>query len=335
MKNNKKLLTMLSAAMLMTAPAALISNSNQAHAAQTTDQQADTNQGMLTLNHNTRVYNKNGQKLYSYQRNNGLLKKSATVKYAKSTQAITDPSTVRYSFHDDDWNWFYLPYKTIKGQEYYSIGHGGYIKAVNVQQINGKYLYTNKASLKIDKSYSNGVQVMDSKGKSKNKKLNPGQKVMFDRSASNIDFYGNNTDGNGDSKNYRIAGSDEFVSMDSDVLRQQLLPYSNYMNVYLTKDTNVYTDNGEQYVPTANKNEILLGVNKNSSVESTREPEVLPKGRIESVIKEVNIKLPNENKAELFYQLQSTNDSVAKFVKAADVKYAYGQHLQVTDLATK
>ena len=44
-------------------------------------------------------------------------------------------------------NWYYLPYKKIKGKEYYNIDHGGYIKAVNVDSINGNKSFTNYATV--------------------------------------------------------------------------------------------------------------------------------------------------------------------------------------------
>jgi hypothetical protein len=330
MKKKQKIIVSLTAAALLTAPI-IITSINQAHAAQTTDQTQNkiTADGTLTLNHNTRIYNKKGQKLYSYQRSNGLLKKGATVSYVNKPQTIADPDTVRYSFHDDDWNWFYLPYKTIKGQEYYSIGHGGYVKAANVKKIDEKYLYTNKASLKIDKSYSNGVQVMDSNGKSKNKKLSPGQKVTFDRSASTIDFYGNNIDGDDDSEYYRIAGSDEFVRMDTDVLRQQLLPYSNYMDVLLINDGYVYTKQGNKLIRESSPNEVVLPNQKDNKKSSTVK---INKGHIEAVSSAVNLWVPEEEKTELFYRLQNKNlfseVTTELYIKASDVKYVYGKQLK-------
>ncbi|MDF7683836.1 SLAP domain-containing protein [Lactobacillus sp. ESL0679] len=336
MKKNKKLIVNLAAVILATTSAGSIVTTNQAHAAQTTDQTQDTTaaDGTLTLNHNTRIYNKKGQKLYSYQRTNGLLKKGATISYAKKASAIDDPSTVRYSFHDDDWNWFYLPYKTIKGQEYYSIGHGGYVKAINVDKINGNNLYTNQVTgtikaLKYSRKPNQEV-ILDSNGKQTKDYLKVGQKVTLDRQSNYHELSNTDPDNNGGSTVlYGIKGQNQYlwstaVNINS---RQTLLPYSNYMQVYITKDTNVYTSNGEQYVPKTNSNEIILG-NKNNSVKVSKEPQILLKGTIESVIKKTYIKFSNDSKSELCYQLQSTNDSVDKYIKASGTKYIYGKQLQ-------
>ena len=46
-------------------------------------------------------------------------------------------------------NWFYLPHKTIKGKQYYNIGHGVYIKAVNVRSIDGYILCVNYDTVHI------------------------------------------------------------------------------------------------------------------------------------------------------------------------------------------
>ncbi|CAM3181919.1 surface layer protein [Lactobacillus bombicola] len=335
MKKSKKLIVSLAAVALATVPV-ITTSLNQAHAAQITDQTQNkiATDGTLTLNHNTRIYNKKGQKLYSYQRSNGLLKKGATVSYVDKPQTIADPDTVRYSFHDDDWNWFYLPYKTIKGQEYYSIGHGGYVKAANVEKINGNDLYTNQATgtikaLKYSRKPGQEV-ILDSNGKQTKSYMKVGQKVTLDRQSNYHDLDNSDPDNNGGTTElYGVKDQkDQYLWSNAINIncRQALLPYSNYMHVYVTNDTNIYNNSGEQYIPKTNSNEIILG-NKNVSVIPSKEPQILLKGTIESVIKETYIKLPNESKPELFYQLQSSNDSVDKFIKASDTKYMYGKQL--------
>ena len=117
--------------------------------AQTTTSNVNSEQGKLILNHKTRVYNKKGKKKYSYLKTNGLLKKGASVRYVGKIKALSDPDTKRYSFNNYDMNWFYLPYKTIKGKQYYNIGHGGYIKAVNVRSIDGYILCVNYDTVRI------------------------------------------------------------------------------------------------------------------------------------------------------------------------------------------
>ena len=147
MKINKKLFISLVAGILTTtAIAATTTNIAQA---QTTTSNVNSEQGKLTLNHKTRVYNKKGKKKYSYLKTNELLKKGASVRYVGKIKALSDPDTKRYSFNDKDMNWYYLPYKTIKGKQYYNIGHGGCIKVINVESINGNKLFTNYATVTI------------------------------------------------------------------------------------------------------------------------------------------------------------------------------------------
>ena len=71
MKINKKLFISLLAGILTTTSLAVTTtNIDQA---QTTTSNVNSEQGKLTLNHKTRVYNKKGEKKYSYLKTNGLL----------------------------------------------------------------------------------------------------------------------------------------------------------------------------------------------------------------------------------------------------------------------
>ncbi|MDF7682148.1 SLAP domain-containing protein [Lactobacillus sp. ESL0679] len=320
MKKNKKLIVNLAAVILATTSAGSIITTNQAHAAQTTDQTQNKTvaDGTLTLNHNTRIYNKKGQKLYSYQRTNGLLKKGTRISYAKKVKAIDDPSTVRYSFHDDNWNWFYLPYKTIKGQEYYSIGHGGYVKAVNVDKIIGNNLYTNQTVATVEHVTPNskdGLDVFDDHRNNTGKKIKIGKTVIVNREAapSALDMNYYEIDGNTPSAFYGIKDQNEYIYTDKVKVatRQLLLPYSNYTTVMINKNTPVYDINGKQ----KSKN-IVQGYKE------------LPVDEL------LYIWVPGDNQAELFYRLSdkskegSFSDST-DFIKAKDNKYIYGPRLEV------
>ncbi|MDF7638440.1 SLAP domain-containing protein [Lactobacillus sp. ESL0791] len=340
MKKNKKIITMLSAVLLLTAPTTAAATGNQAHAAQT-DQQANEKQGKLTLNHNTRIYNKKGQKLWSYRGGSSLLKKNTAVTYASTVQPISDPSTKRFSYHDDNWDWYYLPYKMIKGQEYYSIGHGGYVKAANVEQINGCYLYASYLKLpRLPKEYSE-VQILDKDGKTTGRKVTLGRPLTLDRSTDNGGLNGRYADDDGDTSYFRIKGTDNFVGLDTaDVVqgRQLLLPYSNYMNVVFTNAVDLYTSKGEKVVRTTNTGNqgIILGNQSQTKVDAPTTAQI-GKGRIEIVSKEIYLWVPEEHKAELFYQLQADDLShefkTDLFVKATEAKYAYGPQLMPSNTA--
>lgn len=308
MKKSKKLIVSLAAVALATVPV-ITTSLNQAHAAQTTDQTQNkiTADGTLTLNHNTRIYNKKGQKLYSYQRSNGLLKKGATVSYVDKPQTIADPDTVRYSFHDDDWNWFYLPYKTIKGQEYYSIGHGGYVKAANVDKINGNSLYTNSEAIVTKKWSLESVLLYDGHGNLLSKRLQAGQKLILDRKSTINEFGKELSHIPPVVRNmYRIKGTDEFIR-DCDIkttIRHELPFYSVYTQVYLLKDAPYYDKDGKEL------------------------SHALPKGTDVSIAKAFKITNVKEKNEELFYQL---GNNPRCFVKASDVKYLAGPKLPSSD----
>ncbi|MDF7638443.1 SLAP domain-containing protein [Lactobacillus sp. ESL0791] len=309
MKKNKKLITMLSAAMIMTAPAAIVANSNQTYAAQSTDQRTNEKQGTLTLNHSTRVYNKNGQKLRSYNGGSSLLKKGAAIAYSGKVQSLTDPSSKRYSYHDDEWNWFYLPYKTIKGKEYYSIGHGGYIKAVNVKKINGQFVYINEINgSTVESGGHSKIALYDSHGRQLDKYLKPGKKLIFDRTANIDDFDAMNDVYNGIPNFYRIKNTDEFISTHYTKvnLRQELHWFSDYTQVGFINDAKTYDRSGK--------------------ITKT----IFKKGDICTVSRAVSTIDPDTNTTVTFYQV--SNDTNL-FIKASDVKYIDGPKLDLSNTA--
>ena len=196
MKINKKLFISLLAGILTTTSLAVTTtNIDQA---QTTTSNVNSEQGKLTLNHKTRVYNKKGKKKYSYLKTNGLLKKGALVRYVGKIKALSDPDTKRYSFNDKDMNWYYLPYKTIKGKQYYNIGHGGYIKAVNVRSIDGYILCVNYdtvriASIPLSADNGNGkANLVNNKGEFTNKFVKKGTRLVVDRRSDREELAGMN-----------------------------------------------------------------------------------------------------------------------------------------------
>ncbi|MBI0033651.1 MULTISPECIES: SLAP domain-containing protein [Lactobacillus] len=277
----------------------------QAHAAQTTNQDEDENQEVLTLNHRTRIYNKKGKKVYSYLRANGLLQKGSSIQYAGKVQTTTDAMAERYSFHDINWNWFYLPYVTIKGKEYYNIGHGGYIKVVNVAKINGNDLYTNEASVTTKLwSTQTKIPLYDNQGKQLDKYLSGGQKIVLDKETNSEEFGPKriNTPP-AIQKLYRIKGTDEFIgNVYIKTTPRQLLPfYSVFTQVYAVNDAKYYDKDGKAFTGT-----------------------LLRKGTSVSVSTAIKIINPDSKKEELYYQQA---DNPRCFFKASDIKYLAGPKL--------
>lgn len=88
-------------------------------------------QGELVLNHQSAVYNKNGQKVgQSYAKN-------SIIKYADKVK--TSIEIPKYYFSKDETKTYsYLTTYKIKGHDYYALGHNRYINAYNVDSINGE-----------------------------------------------------------------------------------------------------------------------------------------------------------------------------------------------------
>ncbi|WEV71147.1 hypothetical protein OZY43_01535 [Lactobacillus sp. ESL0785] len=330
MKVKQKLIGLL-ATVVLTVPAVLQGNNEPVQA-----QSVAATKTELQLNH-SRVYNKYGQKLWSYLGKSSLIT-AKSIKIAKQVASVTDPATKRYSFHDQNWDWFYLPYKLIKGNVFYSIGHGGYIKAANVTKINGQELLANQAAIKLTKNMfddkkADTILVYDAdQGKKVARHFTPGQKVTVDASVDGEDE-GYQID-EGYSIMYRIKGSNQFLTEDfddGDVLTAvyskkdlALLPCSKYMKIQLTKDTDFYTYRGEPATESVvpNSNLIIVPDNTPNSVVQVITDK---KGTTEYATKAVYLNLPGQAKPELFYQVNSAlRDGSHGLIKAADTKYMYG-----------
>lgn len=322
MKKTKKILISLAAGLLATTSAAtLITKANQVHAVETAEKTQNAAEGMLTLNHKTRVYNKKGQKRYSYLGCNGLLKNGSEVKYAGTVEAINNPDVKRYSFHDNDWNWLYLPYKIIKGKEYFSIGHGGYIKAVNVGAINGQPLYTDgiTTTTKAWSSQTN-VPVYDNQGNKTSKKLKIGQKVALDRQANIFDLTEKGDGYNGGTNFYRLKGSNDFINRNNVKNVKHFLPeYTNYTRVLFVNDAYLYNTKGEKIIEKDNK-------------------PLYHKGDGVTVTSMVNITDKVTGETVPFYRLADQYLNIDQkrsnecYIKASDTKIMWGKQLEPTKL---
>ena len=323
MKINKKLFISLLAGILTTTSLAVTTtNIDQA---QTTTSNVNSEQGKLTLNHKTRVYNKKGKKKYSYLKTNGLLKKGALVRYVGKIKALSDPDTKRYSFNDKDMNWYYLPYKTIKGKQYYNIGHGGYIKAINVDSINGNKLFTNYATVTIasspfssDKDFTK-ANLVNNKGEFTDKYVKKGTKLVVDRRSNREELAGTTKidmlDNGVVLEVFRIKNNKKLFVLRDDLKtqpRQQLIPYTNIMHIKFVSDAYLYNTKGEF----ADRIKFRLG--DNTSVTGLR-----------------YIWIPADKKAELFYEVLNSpaRSEECNFVKVSTAKYLFGKHLKPSNTA--
>lgn len=101
--------------------------------------------GVLGLNHNSYIYDKNGKRLKNFNgKKNVVLKSGGITGYTGKIKNATDSSSHYFYNGSDEGTAKTLTTKTIKSQEYYAIGNGGYIKAANVNTINGHVIYTTK-----------------------------------------------------------------------------------------------------------------------------------------------------------------------------------------------
>lgn len=165
----------------------------------------------LYLNSNSYVYNNKGQRLRG--KGNYLKKNKAVTAPGKlqKTNSVKRYYTLKVLYQKNSNNSKYpsvivrrLPYKVIKGQEYYRIGINKYVKSINVTKINNKKLYTNYETLTIGTPVGNDkyVYATDSNGKQTSKILKTGSKFISDE----YDILGNDS-----YFSYHIKGTEYWV----------------------------------------------------------------------------------------------------------------------------
>ncbi|MDF7682150.1 FIVAR domain-containing protein [Lactobacillus sp. ESL0679] len=272
----------------------------------------------LKLVHGAYVYNKKGKRLTKYRgsRYNTHLHKGTNIKYAGTIQPIEKGSKQYYLLNDDNYNQSWLPYKKIKGKYYYNIGHGGYINAANVSEIDGHPLYV--ASTTVTVKISGPAAKNFSIGTGNNKiKIKNGMKLKVDYIFSDIA-------GNGLSNFYHVANTDStniVARLVKGKPRQRLATKTNGTFIQFAQATPAYS--------------IKSILNPNSQKNITIDKDLVD---YKQVIESVYIWDSQDNKAELFYRLVSNKStdtlSVANalennlfYIKAADVKYISGPQL--------
>ncbi len=278
-----------------------------------------SNNNTLKLIHGAYVYNKKGRRLKKYcgSWSNTHLRKGTNVQYSGTVQPIEKDSKQYYLLNDDNYNQSWLPYKKIKGKYYYSIGHGGYINAANVNEIDGQPLYVANTTVTLKPANIHNHLTGGYIGSGASRTLvKPGQKLK-------VDCITKIPDGNSTSKVYRIAGTtDAFIYIGNIKTqpRQKLATYTMYTYVGLKQNSNTYNIATILNPKTTNKNITLA------------KDEDIP------VVREIYVWVPNDNKAELFYRLNYyTPDARSNlynattnqlfYIKAADTTYLSGPQL--------
>lgn len=106
---------------------------------------------VLTLNHNSYIYDKGGQRLKVHGRKLRALKKVKKLRIKSQINPIN--KIKRYYFYaptsNDDTKFtpHWLPYKKIKGKYYYHIENNKYIKCINVSRINNYLVNASQATV--------------------------------------------------------------------------------------------------------------------------------------------------------------------------------------------
>lgn len=130
---------------------------------------------VMRLSYNTYVYNKKGQRIKSQ----GKLKKGTLINYSgKASAASSDRTYFFYPSESDTKHPQALKQYQIKGQSYYALGGGRYVKAANVDKINGQYVFTNDPTYVVP--YSD-LFVLDKNFKDTKQVVRAGSKVKTDQ----------------------------------------------------------------------------------------------------------------------------------------------------------
>ncbi|GAA3637384.1 SLAP domain-containing protein [Lactobacillus hamsteri] len=157
---------------------------------------------ILTLNSNTYIYDKNGKRIKNFNGQSKLLKESVVTTTSKVRDAT---SSSQYYFYKNNKNSSTakstFATKKIKGQDYFAIGNGGYIKAANVITANGMILF-NKGPITV--TLPRQLTIYNSKFKETSKILKAGTKVklsktIYDNSLSDPQLY------------FKISGKDQYL----------------------------------------------------------------------------------------------------------------------------
>lgn len=93
--------------------------------------------GTLLLGHNSYVYNSKGKRIKKFNGQSKLLKGSLV-----NHSADVELGEGKYFIRANDKTYKHLPYKRIKGKDYFAVGNGGYVKANNVHYIDGEWIFT-------------------------------------------------------------------------------------------------------------------------------------------------------------------------------------------------
>ncbi|MDF7638122.1 SLAP domain-containing protein [Lactobacillus sp. ESL0791] len=272
----------------------------------------------IKLVHGAYVYSKKGKRLRTYlgSKYKTHFHEGAVVKYTGKVEPIQRNSKHFYLLDNDNYNQSWLPYKKVKGSYYYSIGHGGYINAANVKQVNGQPLYISETTVKADLKAADNKPIT----------LGTDNKVTIKNNQSiKVDYVASDISGNGTANYYHISNT-----KDAFIVARYIKTKPRQRLATQTEDTYI-----EFIKPTIAYNfQNILNPSNNSKVVTIDKDLVDYK----QVIELLYIWVPQNNKAELFYRLGSATihdtvdvtdaiDNNLFYIKAENVKYVSGPQL--------
>lgn len=254
----------------------------------------------MRLGYNSYVYNKSGKRI----KGQGKLLKGTLVNYSGKISTVDNADFYYTTYSKNGEVKHALATKKIKGKTYYSIGSGRYINAMNVDMINGEYVYTDQVTYVTPKS---DMYVLD-------EHLNNTDTVA--RRGSKIKVDGAFVTGQGDSAQlyYKLVGKDQYLLWgDASEYPNYTEGYfntrfllneksfanatSSYINFRSSKNTPLYDINGK-----------LIDLN-NGYLQMQPEGNQLPAENY-NVDGAWYIWDAKENKAELYYHLAKSTYSV-------------------------
>lgn len=283
----------------------------------------------LTSINNDHLYNKKGYRLSAKIRRGQTIAFPGKIKNAKHAKYYFMVNKTKK----------YIPYQRIKGQDFYNLGHGRYVKVSDIFAVNAHSLLTNKQVTGIVRS--NNVRTFtDSNDYAHNtwmtpadKYLKKGQKLTFDQA---VTFSSQLNDFDHDPYDYyRIKGTNLYVSAYSLYL-PKALPSHLYENDHysrldlINKKTPLYDAMGQE-----TKELLPSSFEVNVVVETSMD-------ELQHADEELYLWVPSENKAELFYHvvgqpaLYYENRKVNQllydgYVKASAVRKVKGLKLKVSN----
>ncbi|MBP2058938.1 hypothetical protein J2Z60_002129 [Lactobacillus colini] len=244
-------------------------------------------QTRIKVRKNSKIYSKNGKVISS------KLPLDRIFIYPGQVNNIEKAS--KYYYINNEGQPQDLPYTTIKGEDYYNVGNGQYVRVKDVSSINHNGLYTNYITVTTTKT----APIYDMNGKKTSSTIAKGKKIKVEGEDSNPQHEVIiETDDIGFSYDYyKIKGKDQLISfLDVDTTNPLISPrYFDEntpadMRISLLNDTPVYNSNGQRkddgwFIPHTN-------------------------GGSYSVNKLVYIYNPTDKKVELFYHLTSSHISL-------------------------